>query len=157
MSDTRLIPLQQWICDSCGETISSVQEGQLEWIQHKDRTSLQGFRIVHLSGCHYQEDELQKMEISEHTALQDCVGSKGLVKLFGLLESKNYVDRTEIMDLIRRLHIHYYEEARLYWPRAIQEDIIANSSSWSNYDPDFLLELIRYYNRPRDFRRKGAY
>ena len=42
----RLKPLQQWLCDECGEVIEEPAHGYLEWLQD-DSHKAYGFRIVH--------------------------------------------------------------------------------------------------------------
>ena len=42
----RLKPLEQWVCDECGEVIEEASHGYLEWVVDAD-TRAHGFRIVH--------------------------------------------------------------------------------------------------------------
>ena len=46
-----LEPLQQYICDYCGELINSTEEGYVEWLSERNeetgRYEYHGFKIVH--------------------------------------------------------------------------------------------------------------
>lgn len=41
-----LIPLEQWICNGCGNAIESVDDGYLEWVDNEERKA-HGFFIFH--------------------------------------------------------------------------------------------------------------
>lgn len=53
-------PLEQFLCDECGQPIEKPEQGWLEWLVIDEQK--QGFRIVHhksysprSSGCYYEE------------------------------------------------------------------------------------------------------
>jgi hypothetical protein len=46
MAKPKLIPLQQWYCDTCDELIGKPEEGWLEWMVDEERQGY-GYRICH--------------------------------------------------------------------------------------------------------------
>lgn len=129
-----LIPLKQWICDTCGEIIELPEHGWLEWRQD-ERHKAFDFKIVHHvtyspRGPHgncYQSNEL-------HNHLTRFVGEDGLPHLLCLLDEGVHIglgpdchscpqvkDIGEWMELIRRLQVPYYEEARQYFDGACED------------------------------------
>jgi hypothetical protein len=125
----KLIPLKQWICDSCGGIIENPEDGWLEWYDSKDEV-LSNFRIVHQGkSCTYKEQKLREQGILvAELSLERMIGGAGLAHwLFEIeLEEKGKVkskigDLTELVEILRRLHVPYWEEARLYWDRAFRD------------------------------------
>jgi hypothetical protein len=47
MGSPTLRPLEQWICDTCGEVIDSPSAGYVEWLSGMERGSYRSYRIVH--------------------------------------------------------------------------------------------------------------
>ncbi|MFC1972063.1 hypothetical protein ACFLVE_01490 [Chloroflexota bacterium] len=120
----KLIPLKQWICDSCGGIIEKPEDGWLEWYSKESVES--NFRIVHHNrSCMY--DDLRKHNILvSDLNLTDVIGTHGLANsLFRIELSEKGVDKIqdlkEFVEILRRLHVPYWEEARLYWDRALKE------------------------------------
>jgi hypothetical protein len=144
----RLIPLKQWICDSCGGIIENPEDGWFEWYDSKDVFS--NFRIVHHdSSCMYNEMDLKKrgIMVSSHS-LDRMIGSNGLAYwlLEIELEEKGKVESkirelTELVEILRRLHVPYWEEARLYWERAFKDGF----HDGCDYGENTLLSIIKEY------------
>ena len=119
----KLKRLKQWICDTCGGIIEQPEDGWFEW--HSDNvTGLHsGFRIVHHRvDCMYDRqtlDQQNKMDASQ--PLIQLVGSDGLGSLLNIMalprniHAYKRVDSDGLLEIIRRLHLPYWEEARLYW------------------------------------------
>jgi hypothetical protein len=145
----KLIPLRQWICDSCGEIIENPEDGWLEWYESK-RNVLSNFRIVHHDiSCMYNERDLGKRGIIVASqSLDRMIGSNGLAYwLFEIeLEEKGKVEYkikelTELVEILRRLHVPYWEEARLYWDRAFKEGF----HDGCDFGEKSLLSIIKEY------------
>jgi hypothetical protein len=115
-----------WRCRSCGELITSIQHGRVEWLASEDeqgRARLRGLRLVHnvaagprsaaLYGCQYDEhQEFRKdQSIVEGLPLERFVGPDGLMLLLSFLASGDF-GRDEVLELIKRLQIPHYEQAR---------------------------------------------
>ena len=122
----KLIPLRQWICDSCGRIIEKPEDGWFEWYSKKSIHS--NFRIVHHHrSCMYDDQNLRKQNILvADLNLTDVIGTDGLANsLFRVELSEKGVykieDLKEFVEILRRLHVPYWEEARLYWDIAFRE------------------------------------
>ena len=116
-----LKPLSQFICDQCGLLIENADDGWLEWYDDCENPA-HGFRIVHAGRrCYYPE----RADISDNHLIY-FTGKDGLPILLNLFKRKGVADQNELAEIIRRLHIPYYEEARRYWDRAVSEGMIDN-------------------------------
>jgi hypothetical protein len=123
----KLEPLNQFICDRCGELIKNVEDGWLEWLDD-GKTPIHGFKIVHISGasprakedgyCYYPESGAVS-----NNPLSHFTDTNGLTYLISFLDRK-LADPRELAEIIRRLHIPHYEEARQYLERALKEGFI---------------------------------
>ena len=122
-----LEPIQQWICDSCSEIISTHEQGYVEWMETDKK--MHSFRIVHHapysprkqkgSSCYYANSER-----GGDLHLRDLVGAQGLLILTSWIdrgewhtskyEGPRVRDLREWTTLCRRLQVPYYEEARRY-------------------------------------------
>ncbi len=104
-------PFTRWRCDECGQEIASARDGWIEW---RERDGVMcDFRIVHHisasprgdgTGC-YGESTVGNM------LMEETLWADGLAWLLGLL-AKSPVDRRQFAELVRRLHVPFYEEAR---------------------------------------------
>jgi hypothetical protein len=105
-----------WRCSSCGELITGIQDGWVEWLAGDDAQGtgrLRGLRLVHKTpDCQYDEHrEFRKdQSIVEGLALERFVGPDGLMLLLSFLASGEF-PRDEVLELIKRVQIPYYEQA----------------------------------------------
>jgi hypothetical protein len=151
-----LKPLEQFVCDTCGEIIHSPDEGYVEWIEDLQDRPARGFRIVHHArksprspgGKCYQYEQV---EGRSDLSLRDFVGPRGVVTLLAFIDAgeidPNYSgpqvrDLREWTELARRLLIPYYEEARLHWGDARESGFFAGANEVSPYMPEHLQALI---------------
>lgn len=162
-----LQPLQQWICDTCGEIIEQPDHGYVEWVAEK-RDELyvaRDLRIVHHAprSPHYRrETQTGHCYKHEHTAnrcdlaLNDFVGAEGLSRFLAVFFDVGPTLRPEFLgpqvadlratvEIMRRLYVPYYEEARLYWTEAEVDGFMAGGNELALYAPDRLRELIARY------------
>lgn len=140
----KLTPLKQFYCDECGDLIEKVEDGWVEWYDDYQNPA-HGFRIVHASGasplrkndrnCYYPESSDISDDHLVHFTKDD-----GLARLLSFFK-KNLADPNELSEIIRRIHIPHYEEARVYLARSIR-DGIADSIDDSQRD---LLRVIEEY------------
>jgi hypothetical protein len=152
-----LAPLQEWICDVCGELIGSPEAGVVEWrAGADDRRS--GFRIVHAGaeaprrtpgGCRYGGTS-GTAELS----LTLLVGEVGMSLLLSFVDVDSphggaggpwVDDAREFVELTRRVTIPYYEEARTLWRRARAEGYFAEMTETEMYLPRTLEALVKKY------------
>lgn len=118
--------MEKLTCDSCGQEIKNVQDGWVEWISFAERDKTgQGLRLVHKNSrnnslCQYD----QRAEYDKHggilsdNALEQFIGPDGLMRLLVMI-SENELSKAEVLEMIKRLHIPGYDQAKNYFDEAI--------------------------------------
>jgi hypothetical protein len=157
-----LRPLEQWICDHCGEIIESPEQGFLEWIRDENDKRYD-FKIVHHapysprrpSGHCYHHDDISGRQ---DLPLKHFVGGEGSAHLLSFLDVGPYHeedypgprvrDIREFVELMRRLTIPYYEEARLYWGRAMDDGFFGGASEVAMYHTENMKIIVERYGEP---------
>jgi hypothetical protein len=139
-----LKPLEEWICDVCGEVIKGEKEGYVVYHMtdppknsfDEGRPKRHGFKIIHKSRCDH-EDEYASLPLSMVT------GNEGLAKLQSWIskgpasesESIEVKSTNEYVDFFRRVQLPYYEEARqIFGDKEVRD--------WSEYAPENMRRLI---------------
>lgn len=165
----KLKPLQQWICDACGEVIESPEQGWIEWLtdttelNSKNQFYHHGFKIVHHAaysprkphGTCYHYDHTPPHELKADTYLTEFLGYSGIINLLFLIEAGPYREKhykgphikdfREWTELVRRLTIPHYEEARFYMKRADSDGFFEGASEIWIYLPKTLRQVIKRY------------
>jgi hypothetical protein len=149
-------PTTKWFCDTCGQQIQSVKDGWVEWIKCKDadgRYYGRWLRLVHhrpssplTKGCQYDESHEYKMDcgIVNDLSLESFVEADGLMQLLSLL-SHGDAPQAEIIEMIQRIHIPGYEEARPYFQEAISEGEIEPNLPEGFYWQSSIARVIKKY------------
>ncbi|MEW6436217.1 MAG: hypothetical protein AB1508_03490 [Pseudomonadota bacterium] len=117
-------PLTHWKCDSCDELVTK-ETGWLEWIEEDDirNSKAKEFHIVHnKKECFHHSNHPGRKD----NHLGECLGYNGLQYLLEIAHNggagKHSIhDASEYVELIRRLHVPYYEEARMNFVPYAQE------------------------------------
>lgn len=138
-----LVPLQQWLCDSCGKVVAKPGEGWLEWYIDTATRLESGFRIVHTT-CQYKESPGKLLQGDQ---LENFLGSDGLVRLLSMLEFRKLADSREFITIMRRLQTPYYEEARLYRTQAERDGFFKGINEYWPFLKDTLHSIIRLYEK----------
>jgi hypothetical protein len=103
--------LTVWYCDVCKEAISNTDNALITW-ESNDEHKCFDFKIAHKNCANWG---------TKHSCeLSTFLGSKGLAVLTSMLSRgkaleaniNDIKDMDEFVDLIRRLQLPYYEEAR---------------------------------------------
>lgn len=151
----KLLPLHQWKCDACGQIIERPEVGWVEWLAGPTRgTKAHGFRIVHNSSrCQYPS--AGRVHDSH---LVHLLGPDGLATLLTLLapggQTGNREDGVASLDewgeLVRRLHIPHYEEARQYWADAEADGYLGGPATHEPYSQAILLAILSRYGHGAD-------
>lgn len=162
-----LVPLKQFICDTCGEVVKKPEEGWIEWISKSDFENgireIHSFRIVHHysfsplatsnnDGCYQHKGKIGHSDNHLNHFISD---NYKMAKILGFLDMGPYHDPkykgTDITDMrqyietVRRLTIPYYEEARLYWETALEDGYFQDANELWIYGVDNLKRLIEMY------------
>ena len=123
-----LIPLRQFYCDKCGN-IASIEEATIQyhtnWESYKPNLRETGFQIVHRQTCIHSDEEVGKFGSCFYLSIPE--GSDGLARLLQLLESKS-TDQVELIEMIKRVQIPYYEEARFHKDKI---DELSETINWT--------------------------
>lgn len=147
-----------WRCDSCGELVSDLQAGWVEWIAaegNKGKPKVCGLRLVHRRntspgcpepyGCRYNpRDEFRKNRgIIEGLALDRFADSDGLMLLLSMIAERELPVR-ELIELAKRVQIPGYEAVHELVHDAVSEGVIAPSISSGFYLQCEIRDVLRW-------------
>jgi hypothetical protein len=151
-----------WICDTCGNNISKIEDGWVEWLA-SDRhgaAHVQGMRIVHTrasfaqsqgyAGCRYDvHDEFRHgRKIVEGLSLVRFVGPDGLMLLLSFLAAGSF-PRDETLELIKRVQIPGYERSSPYFQDAIEASVLVPAIGNGYFLQSEIRTLIEYGEQKR--------
>jgi hypothetical protein len=152
-------PLKGWKCSSCGDLITSIGDGWVEWLASEDERGerLKGLRLVHRlsrsagsngSGCRYdnRQEFRNDRSIVEGLSLERFVGSDGLMLLLSFLASSE-MPRGDVLELAKRVQIPGYEQARELFPEAIGMGVLSPTIGKGYYMQSEIRELLSWVNR----------
>lgn len=105
-----------WLCDSCTQLITSVNDGWVEWLASEDDTGaaiVSGLRLVHRESCRYDARAVFRncRSVVEGLCLERFIGPDGLILLLSLL-AEGELPTVEVIELAKRVQIPGYELAR---------------------------------------------
>lgn len=143
-----LRPLEQFRCDSCNGIINDARDGWLEWYRINQSGRTRGFQIVHRTGnCAYDTGRMPVLGKDVTRVPLDAVvgpGSLGyLLKRLDLMlasAASKPADARLLVEVIRRLELPYYEEARLFWGIALR----ASVHDGTDYSADVLRGIVEW-------------
>jgi hypothetical protein len=136
-----------WRCDSCGELMSDLRAGWVEWLAAEDtkgKPKVSGLRLVHRRntsprwperyGCQYNpRREFRKNRgIVEGLALERFAGPDGLMLLLSMIAERD-LPAQELIELAKRVQIPGYEAVHELVLDAVDEGVIAPSISSGFY------------------------
>ena len=147
-----------WRCDSCGESVSELRAGWVEWIAAEDtegKPKVSGVRLVHARnssprwraryGCQYNpRDQFRKKHgIVEGLALDRFAGPDGLMLLLSLIAERE-LPMQELIELTKRVQIPGYEAVHELAHDAASEGVIAPSISSGFYLQCEIWDVLRW-------------
>jgi hypothetical protein len=136
-----------WRCDNCGELVSDLQAGWVEWLAAEDtkgKPKVSGLRLVHRRnpspgwqkpyGCRYNpRDEFRKNRgIVEGLALDRFAGPDGLMLLLSMIAERE-LPAQALIELAKRVQIPGYEAVHELAHDAVSEGVIVPSISSGFY------------------------
>ena len=155
----KMLPLYQFVCDTCSEIIKQPSDGYLEWVFDNDRKQISGFRIVHVpsssplgdtDGCFLPKPHGTRLS----RALEGVLASPLpflLAKLDGVGMKRSHdpfvADMHEFTELFRRLTIPHYEEARSLWSHAEEDGFFSEIQPEQAWSQENLLAIIAKYGK----------
>jgi hypothetical protein len=126
-----------WTCDACGEQIEGVDAGWIEWINLRrsdEPPTARDLRLVHhlrasprkvRPGCQFDQRVEHERDggIVADLPLQRFLGGDGLMTLLRLLQEAR-LPSSEVIEMIKRVHIPGYEAARRHFDAAWAAGVI---------------------------------
>jgi hypothetical protein len=127
-SDRQRTPSMGWRCDSCGELITSIEAGWVEWLAGADehgKNRIKGLRLVHIL-CRYDDRREFRKDHSlvEGLPLERFVGPDGLMLQLSLI-AEGEMPKAALLELVKRVHIPGYEQTRELFSEAIHGGAVA--------------------------------
>ncbi len=147
-------PTRRWTCDNCFMPIESVEDGWVEWQHHVGRNDYREgtLRLVHHKlSCKYDHRAVfaETEHIIQDLPLAPFVEADGLMLLLRLLEEGK--PQTEVVEMIKRLHIPGYERARHFFKEAIAAEAFEPNTQLG-YHYQYQIEATLRYVEERDER-----
>jgi len=126
-----LKPLEEFICDVCGGVIEDLEKGILN-ADSNETMQYHNFSIVHQGKC-----DSRAKHVSFH--LNSVVGPNSIGTLINLIHSGpvadpkgtgeiEIADHVEFAEIMRRLQVPYYDEARQYFMAAAHDGYLDGNS-----------------------------
>ena len=140
-------PLKRWRCDGCGKWIESADKGYVRWLTGSGGAG--DFKVVHQGDC-------DDGEAPYAMALPEFLGPDGLARLTALLSpgplkrgvsAAHAVNLDQWVDLVRRLQLPFYEEAR---ERLHQSSTAKEHAGWDESAPYLRAHLQSLAEKPTD-------
>jgi hypothetical protein len=145
-----------WRCSFCGEAISKIEDGWVEWLA-TERTGgvlLKGLRLVHRSavsgmsrdtGCRYdfRREFLHDRSIVEGLPLERFVGPDGLMLLLSFL-AVGELPKDDVLELTKRVQIPGYEQTHELFHEAVDRGFVAPAISDGYYLQYEMQQLLRW-------------
>jgi hypothetical protein len=153
-----MLEVGNWFCDTCGEPIETIEDGWIEWIDYQDsegNTKGRDFRLVHVlsaspyrnqreHGCHFDEQAEFKTDQGSVSdlPLESFLGADGLMFLLSKID-EGIISVAELLEMIKRLHIPGYEQARRHFDRALREGVIEQNMYPGYYTQEDISRVLR--------------
>ncbi len=148
-----------WDCDKCHQPISCAEHGVLEWTFDREQSRRHGFKIVHHSEYSPVKNAFRRNPCSFYgqapqgdVSLQQLVGPAGLAYLLSFVDQGLFVHAKmrgpevthiwEWAEIVRRLHLPYYDEARQYLDEEKEKGELDDFDAAAGYSPEFLADLL---------------
>jgi hypothetical protein len=146
-----------WRCNACGEFITRIEDGWVEWLAGEDEdgdTTLKGLRLVHRIGtgrrsksyaCQYdgRREFRNDLSIVEGLSLERFMGPDGLMLILSLIACREMPEQ-DVLELAKRVQIPGYEQARDFFPEAIAEGVVEPSIGEGYYLQGEIQTLLRW-------------
>ena len=148
-----------WKCSSCGELITSIKDGWVEWLAGEDQSGrplLKGLRLVHRTratdrgadrqSCQYcaRREFRNDQSIVEGLSLERFVGPDGLMMFLSLI-SVGEMPTDEILELMKRVQIPGYEQTRDLLQEAVGQGVVVPSIGKGFYMQSEMWALLRHH------------
>ena len=148
--------MKNWICDTCGGNIETPDDGWVQWITlgssklgrdlqlvHKFDTSKGGRKDLCMFNqtAEYAKDK----GIIADNSLSEFIGPDGLIRMMVFI-SHSELPTLEVLEMMKRLHIPGYEQARKHFKAAINAGIFEPNmpeNFYSQSDINATIEFLK--------------
>lgn len=145
-------PLKEWVCDKCHDLVD-IKGGWVEWVNDDGKRN--SFHIVHkASKCfhHTNAPGRQDMHLDAFLGIEGLQHFLAMLDVGPIIDPKNSYpvltpDMRSFVDTVRRLHIPYYEEARLYFQDEFSHGEFGGVNEVAIFTPDYCKAIIETYER----------
>jgi len=148
-----------WTCDRCGEPIKAAEDGWVEWLSRSTPEGRrgEGLRLVHAAPvsplgpgkCQYDRLSAAEEGVVSDLGLPEFLGPDGLMRLLSRMADGS-LPQDEVIEMIQRLFVRGYEQARPYFTEAITEGIIEPRMPNGFYFEDQIALILDYAKRHAD-------
>jgi len=136
----------RWICDSCRNPIDSAQHEPalltwklIGWANEKQQRQMQGsFQIIHNHG-----DCPKGGDYHGQLPLDECLNPDFLMKVLAQIQSRE-ISQMDGFEIIKRVCISGYDEAREHFQDAINEGVIDHPAIPSNYSQGEITAVVEW-------------
>ena len=153
---TRLKPLEQWVCDTCGGLIEKPEDGWMEYYRNYSNNKCYGHYICHAGGGCYKDTQygagkrnlhLEGNHLDRVIALPWFGHILHVLELVAQGKIPDKINMPDLIEVMRRMYIPYYEEARFYLKQAQLNEGDWDGCDWS---PDTFKQIIEEYEERND-------
>jgi hypothetical protein len=149
-----------WTCDTCKKPIEAVGHGVIEWLTRESDTAIpfaRGLRLVHgdaysprrpNSGCQYDESKLDEELLWAYGDLRHFLGHDGLMALLELTARAKFKSYAGLHEMIKRLHIPGFEQARGSFKAANDNCVIKVEGPSGYYTKNQINATLRWLSEP---------
>lgn len=143
-------PSPFWYCDVCGEKITNVKHGWLEWLHDYGSDAARGLRLVHHDYSVTPPRTCQYRSKPPGWGLCDgpldwYLGIDGRVDLLELDHRYTFDDRKAVLTMFMRLHVPGYEQVRRYFKQAVKDNLAHVNSAAGVYRQDHINVILQHY------------
>jgi hypothetical protein len=151
-------PLEEFVCDCCGQIIKNPSEGELQFIEVESSNDSEiyiskEFKIIHKNefspngNCQIFKNIMGVRDNPLEMCLNADFGMGMLLSLIDSSENDTVLVDSSYFELLRRLKIPYYDEAKQYWNEAMEDGFFNELNQLDTYSISKLKSLIFNYSK----------
>lgn len=149
-----------WTCDTCGQPITAIEDGWVEWLSRplpgdEYKRHDHSLRLVHQRhasprnnterACYHNEDQWYQRDKSmvSDLPLSSFLGPDGLMILLEFASDRRF-ELDDLIEMIKRLHIPGYDQARNSFDAAIYDGAFEPNTKPGFYHQDNIQAVLRW-------------
>ncbi len=132
-----ILEKEYWVCDRCHKQIVNKEDGVVAW-ESSNLNDAKNLCLLHRK-CNVETEYLSDRN------LKSFLGEDGLVNLLEFISDDIFIDKEEVLEMIKRLHVTGYEQARLYFDEALSEQVIDINGKERYYNKTTINTILEHY------------